>query len=733
MNANRLIYPASTVMLAAALTLGGRAADAQTAPPPAPAGATAPATAIGEVVITAQKRSERVVNVPISIAAFSRTQLEQRNITSNTGLQSITPGLRMDQTGVFAVPTIRGIGTPVTGSGASPTAIYIDGIYQQDAAGDIFDLDNVSSVQILKGPQGTLFGRNSEGGAILVDTLDPTSTPTIRALGSLGSYNERKANVYLGGPLVGDTLLGNIDIYARHNDGYLHNIYTGSRTDGQINTVNINSKILYRPTDRLSFTLKLTHDDMSDASAANYVALVDPATGKGYATANAIPGAIVATSPYTTANDQKPANRVIQSAVSLKSVVDFDWATLTSYTSWIHDNDREVVDQDSSNEVLSEFHWNIDESSYQQEFDLGSHGKGKLDWVTGLYVTHDSSYDPGFYAQGGADSGHIFNLNTGTSTTLDEAGALFADVTYNIVPRLYLTVGGRYSIERKQIAVSNSATSPGENGQQLGHTWHAFTPRAVIRYQLTPTSNVYFSYSQGQKSGLFNTSVKLTAVAPEELTSYEVGFKASSARWHVELAAYHYNYDNLQFQNTIANVGTVTSNAGNAVSYGGEASVAYSVTHDLSLNVGTAYTHADYTSFKTAVIAIPNANDLGDTITPLNESGKEMIRAPRWTVSVGPDWRHDFGFGIIDLSGNYYWSSQVFFQADDAPYFSQKPYGVLDLRLAWSTPSEHYQIAVWGNNVTNTLYLNQASPDAASARLRYAAPSEFGVTISYKN
>jgi iron complex outermembrane recepter protein len=731
MNANRLIYPASSVMIAAALTLGARGADAQTAPAATPA-ATAPPL-VGEVVVTAQKRSERVVNVPISIAAFSGEQLEQRNITSNTGLQNVTPGLRMDQTGVFAVPTIRGVGTPVTGSGASPTAIYVDGIYQQDAAGAIFDLDNVASVQVLKGPQGTLFGRNSEGGAILIDTLDPTPETVIRALASVGSYNERKASLYLGGPISGDTLMGNINIYARHNDGYLKNIVNGSKKDGELNTVNLNAKLLYKPTDRLSFTLKLTHADMADASTANYVALVNPATGRGYATANAIPGAVVATSPYTTANDQKPANRVIQDAASLKSVVDFDWATLTSYTSVVHDSDREAVDQDASNKVLSEFHWRIKETSYQQEFNLGSQGKGKLDWVTGLYLTHDKSYDPGFFAQGGGATGNLFNLNTGTSTAKDDAVAAFGDATYNFLPQWYFTVGARYSIERKSIAISNSATSPQENGQKVSHTWYALTPRAVIRYQITPDSNIYASYSKGQKSGIFNTSVNITAVSPEQLTAFEVGYKGSFERWHVEAAAYHYKYNELQFQNTIANVGTVTSNAGDAKSYGGEGSVTYSITQDLNVSAGAAYTHADYTSFLHAVIATPNPNGLGDLISTQDASGNQMIRAPRWTVSVSPSWRHEFNFGVIDLSGNYYWSSRVFFQADDAPYFSQGPYGVLDLRAAWTPPSGHYQVAIWGNNVTDKKYLNQASPDAASARLRFAAPAQVGITVSFKN
>ena len=154
----RLLYSTSSALLAAVLGLGAGAAEAQTA-----AGPNAGAS-VEEVVVTAQRREERQVNVPISVAVFSPQQLERARVTSSADLQLLTPGLRMDQTGVFTVPTIRGVGTPVTGTAASPTAIYVDGVYQPDPAGNTFDLINVSSIQVLKGPQGTLFGRNSEGG-----------------------------------------------------------------------------------------------------------------------------------------------------------------------------------------------------------------------------------------------------------------------------------------------------------------------------------------------------------------------------------------------------------------------------------------------------------------------------------------------------------------------------------------------------------------------------------------
>jgi len=757
MRSNRLGFSASSIVLGAAIALAGTAALAQPAATPLNdqnVGAGA-GTNVGEVVVTAQKRAERSVNVPISIAAFSGRQLEQRNVVGTTQLQSLTPGLRMDQTGIFVVPTIRGIGTPVTGSGLSPTAIYVDGVYQQDAAGGLFDVNNVSSIQVLKGPQGTLFGRNTEAGAILITTLDPTARPTIRFNADVGSYNERKANLYLSGPIIGDALTGNLAVYTRHNDGYLTNIFTGSKTDGHLNIFSIQGKIRWAPTDRINFILKYAHNDMSDGSAANYVALVDPATGRPFATANYVvppPGAppvMVSDSnhPYTTANDAPPLNRVLQDAVTLKSTFDFGWATLTSYSSGVWDRNTEAVDQDSSNQVLSEFFpWRVVEQYAQQELNLAGHWNNRLDWVTGVYLAYDRSTTRHFYSRSGGPSA-IVARNVGVTTGRDLVAAFFADGNYRVTDNLFIDFGARYSTEKKTQLIFGSVTAPNNNFKPAEQTFNSFTPRASIRYQFTPNSNVYFTYSEGFKSGLFSTLANGTAinVRPESLTAFEAGFKASSSRFNFAVAVFHYTYKDLQFQNTIAGLGSIVSNAGNARSFGGEFSVTYAVNENITLDLSGAYTNARYTSFKHAVISYPctaaiisatvcgNKVDNGDfQNTDVDVTGKTMIRAPEFTMSFGPDWKIPTSVGLFDLSANLYVSSRVYFQADDALYFSQAPYATLNLNATWS-PSPHYTLGVYATNVTDAKIMNQSSPDGASARLRYAAPLQAGITFAYRN
>jgi len=716
----RLLYSTSSALLAAVLGLGAGAAQAQTA-----AGPNAGAS-VEEVVVTAQRREERQVNVPISVAVFSPQQLERARVTSSADLQLLTPGLRMDQTGVFTVPTIRGVGTPVTGTAASPTAIYVDGVYQPDPAGNTFDLINVSSIQVLKGPQGTLFGRNSEGGAILVSTLDPSDTPRARGQIGYGNFNERKAELYVSGPLGLPNLAGNLSLYGRHNDNYLTNIPTGSKKVAPIDIFTVAGKLRWAPTDNARFVLKVQHANISDPSGHNYTAAVDPVTGRGYASANGRPGAIVGRPPFDVSENLLPKNRIIQNSVTLKSVFDLNWATMTSYSSWIQERDRSRVDQDASNVPISEFILGNMETDWQQEINLAHSGEGPLDWVMGLYYADSKAKSPGLFAITSATA----ITNAGAPLTRAKAYAVYGDATYNFAPQWYLTLGGRYSVEDKSVIVLAGGPVANQN-ILLDHTWHAFTPRAVIRYQITPSSNVYASYSKGQKSGLFNTTIRLLPVQPETLSAFEVGYKIQAARWHFETAAFHYDYKNLQFQNTVAGIGSITSNAGTAKSYGGEASLTYQLTDELSGVLSGAYTHARYTSFKAAVIAIPRADDLGNTIVTQDVSGKTMIRAPEWTASASANWRHPMRNGIIELTGNLYYTTRIFYQADNAKIYSQKPYALLNLRAAWSPPSEKYQLAIWGKNVTDVHYMNQASPDAAAARVRYSAPATYGVSVSF--
>jgi len=426
---------------------------------------------------------------------------------------------------------------------------------------------------------------------------------------------------------------------------------------------------------------------------------------------------------------------------------------------FIRDHDTDWVEQDSTNYNLATYHWHVHEQTVQQEFDLNGRIPDRLDWVLGAYFAHDRTLNTGLLV--GCAPVTATCLSLGSSVAKDTNYAVFGDATVHLSHNLYVDLGVRYSIEPKStinLSIPKYAP-PGAifitsfPGVKFENTFYSTTPKFSLRYQFGPRTNLYYTWSVGYKSGTFNTSgFGPPSVKPETLYSNEVGFKTQTSRLHLDTAAYYYNYDNLQFQNSTQINGVVKpvlSSAGDAVIYGAELNLQYLFSDEFSVNGGVNWNHARYTNFKHAIILYPcsAANitlyatqgvkicnglvDNGEYQNPnVDVSGKQMIRAPEWTVSLTPDYRKRTAIGLFEIAANLYYSSRVYFQADDNPLFATGPYTTLDLNASWS-PNEHYRLAVWGTNVTDKKYLNTASPDTVSARIRYAAPAMWGVSLTY--
>jgi iron complex outermembrane receptor protein len=448
---------------------------------------------VQEVVVTAQKRSEKLQNVPVSITALSSATLQSADVTDERSLVRITPALRMDQTGIFTQPTIRGVGSGVTGPGASANvATYVDGFYQPSEIGNDFDLSNVSQVEVLKGPQGTLFGRNATGGAVLVTTKDPSFTLQGDATASYRSFNDARGDIYISGPIT-DNLAANLSVYGRHSDGWKTDIVTGLH-DAPNHTFDIRGKLLYKPTDKIKFLLILQHTDIDDPSAPAYNTY-----GKN-SFANGIPGVVVANGYDNTAMPTPPKNTIEANSIYLKSTIDFDWATLTSYTGYRGENDKEVSQLDRSSLDAFTAQWSQTERTFTQEFNLGG-TEGNLNWVLGAFYDHDKSGYPNFlFITPGDPTPVVSDAEAAFDTT--NAYAVFGDATYEVIQNLYFTGGIRFSDETQDIDYTNTPT-PAESGTG-SHTWTSVNERAILRYQFAPNTNVYASFSTGFKSGAYN-------------------------------------------------------------------------------------------------------------------------------------------------------------------------------------------------------------------------------------
>ena len=673
------------------------------------------ASSVAEVVVTAQKRSEKLVDVPVSMVAVSGGGLAKSGVTGVLGLSQAVPGLRLDLSGSFVEPSIRGVGTEISGSGSNPNVpIYIDGIVRPNPLGNDFNFIDVDSIQVLKGPQGTLFGRNATGGAIVITTKSPSFHPQLEVKAGYGSFNTVRTSVYATGPIAGDMLAGSIAAGYEHSDGWIHNDTTGKLAD-RSDSYTVRGKLEFVPTNWAKFTLTGDIGRVNDPYA--YATTSYHGLSFGAVAPPIGPGVPVITNDTGHINlNGYIAHIQAQEGVELKSEFNLGFATLTSYTGYRWQHGQEFLDIDASPAPIYDAGWHDRAQTFSQEFDLG-HSGGRLDWVAGLYYYNDyEAFDnPGFVASAGGAPYALLWSDNQTS----ESYAVFGDVTYNL-GNWHFTLGGRLSDDSAQSSYTAYAPPPTTLFASPKKTWGSFTPRAVVRYSLTPDSNVYVSFSEGNKAGQFNAqalNVQITPVAPEHLTDFEVGYKISKPRWDLQVSGFHYDYKNLQIQTVRENASFLES-ARRSEMYGFDFNGRFRLTDDLTVTGGGAYTHARYTDFRCPPGAGPTAlcgaleyvpdpvvPHLIDTLTQQNVSGFQMERTPEFSGNIGLDYVHPLFGGSIELNGAYSFQTRVYFDANQGA--TQGAYGVLNLRVAWTDPSRRLTLSLSGQNVTNQSYISQ--------------------------
>ena len=680
-----------------------------------------------EITVTAQKRSERLVDVPISVTVADAAQLENAGIQGFQDLDQIAVGTKINRVGVYIQPSIRGITTQVVGVGQeNNVAVYVDGFYQPSQVGINTDFDNIQSVQVLKGPQGTLFGRNATGGAILIDTLDPSFTPTGKVSVSYGRFNETIGQAYFSDGLT-DTLAFNISAYSKVSDGYIKDI-AGFDSD-PIEDKSARAKLLFKPNDVLRVTGIFEYSKVSDATALDdtYVdrqlaAIIDPTTP-------------IATAPNKTSINFAPISRTETTTGGLKTEYDFGPAKLTSYTRYSHELGFINFDLDGSKLAIFAQQLATRLNSATQEFDLGG-SSTHWDWVTGLFGSYSGAqYFNNIVLVNGAEN--LYSLPS-NSELWTRAAAAFADATYHFDNAISVTGGVRYSWERRTFLFADPDTAVLVD--HATKSWDAVTPRAVVRYEFTPGSNVYASFSKGFKSGTFNTtSADATPVNPENVKAYEVGFKTARGAMEFDTAAYYYDYKDLQVSTlTIVNGNQEQANLSNAAVakiYGLEAQLSVAATQELSLSVAAAYNHARYTSYTNASVFPPEGNILNNSTPAVQDwSGLRIIGAPDWTANVGFQYTHPTAIGAAAIGGNVYFSSEYAPTADDrlnGTYrYEQGGYALVNLNASLA-PDTHWKVWLFSRNLTNRYVKVNDSGNPFGDAVVYAPPRTYGIKVQY--
>jgi iron complex outermembrane receptor protein len=681
-----------------------------------PQDATAPGDE-NEILVTAQRRSERLVDVPISISTVSAENIELAGQDSLMSLNKLVPGIYMSKPVYFLSPTVRGVGSTLSVSNESAVAVYIDGVYQPAQASNVFDLASISGVEVVKGPQGTLFGRNATGGAILVKTLDPSFKVEGKGNVSYGRFDEIRANGYLNVPL-GDKVAANAAVSYRHSRGYLRDAKTGDIVN-EGESFAARGKLLFQPTDNLEIILTAAHTEYSDPTASNYQ------SKDGKNSLSGIPGAgPLAKGRFQVSHDTKDVLKI--NAEEYTSHINFDTGggTLSSITALKIDSLKTTNDIDNTYLPGFRVDFTFKQRTFTQEVNFTSPAGNPFTYVVGAFYYHNKRFYPSFQ----------YNLvEFLDQDNRNESIAGYADGTYEFGD-LAVIAGIRYTTEKRRIfnallphPLTPVAARGSVSREARENSW---SPRLGLRYKLGDRSNVYATFTKGNKSGSFNgTSLTNLGVTPETIDAYEIGYKTAGHRFTFNTAAYLYNYSDIQAATLTITNGVALSNTVNAAKariYGLEVDGTYEFSDAFNLHASFGYTHGEYTSFPNAPGYV--ASGAGYATTPMDASGNPMVRQPRFQASAQANYIVPLGDNSLTFTLSPSYNSRVYF--DFANQLSQGPVFLLDASVELALQNG-LKASIFGRNLTDRVYYRSLGYSTSTISASYDDPITYGIKLSY--
>ena len=665
---------------------------------------------IEEIIVTAQKRAESVQDVPIAITAFSAEGLAARGIDGLGDLAQNTPSLSFGNFPDLKLSPIalRGISASSGSAGQDPAVgIYVDEVFLGSGVGANIDMFDVERVEVLRGPQGTLFGRNTVGGVISMTTRKPTREFEGYVLAGYGNYNAVQLRGAVSGPIIQDKLLARVSAQFDDRDGYIRNDVDGSRGDDQ-HAWSTRAQLLFLPTDNAEFTLAGEYRKVNQRS--KYFETLSYNSDQLLPQLLEMFGLPLNTDPYDRhVNSDLATRETLEAwAVSLNARIDFEDVDFTSITAYReHDYDN-IGDTD-----MSPLRWFYDGDPekvwrFSQELRLASSGDSRLSWIAGLYYYHQRSRNLSFVRLGEDLSEllevPVMDIGSDADMTLNSYAA-YGSLTYKLLPRLDVTLGGRFTYERKKILYSQFdplALLGGQVDNLLGKdNWKAFTPSLNVRYHFNPTAMAYATISRGFKSGGFNDALgdaNGISYDPEYIWNYEIGAKGTwfDNRLRVNVAAFIMEWTDIQISADDPNTlpfDPRTSNAGKAHSRGVELELTAVPLDGLEIGANAAFIDAAY--------------DEGTVPTGANTPGiplADLPRAPETRLGVNAQYTVPLGGMALTLRGDYlYENGSDLLPIEDADA-KVGAVGLLNARVTLAGEEDRWSIALWGKNLTDKTY-----------------------------
>ena len=743
-------------------------------------------TGLGVIVVTAQKREESLQSIPVAISAVAGEALEAGSITSATDLAQITPGLAFNtfQPGQPEI-SIRGIGTKEDGAGASDsTLVMVDGVYIAARSASNVDIFDLERVEILRGPQGTLFGKNSIGGVINYVTRKPDSTFRARLRQTIGNYGQFDTAGLINVPLA-DNLFTKFSFSRRTSDGYddwtiPEQVVEQSRVPGTVERIGGNNQFAWRwqtlwePSDTLDVLLSLDGVDeelgninrqpvgsagpLHDCGCASDPVAVDIALGGADSVRT-----------YLGEDDNGGSREAFGAMFEVNKQLSFGTLTFNAAyrdSDYFFEHDdtglppSPVVDLTGSNgnpnNLLlgdpsigftfdnTDIIWE-DSQQFTGELRLASND-GPFNWVVGVFATSEEvNRAEGILFTALSDASLEPNYAIANMLFDGWAVAGFAQGSYEITPRLTLTTGGRFSYEEKEIVAFNDM--PRSPSLQLvlsqfdpasgSDNWDNFSWKLAVDYDIADDVMLYGTVSTGFKSGGYTGSATTAAGAttpfePEEATNYEVGLKGDFFDRHlrVNLSGFYVDYKDLQvtrfFQPPTSGAGEfITENAANAEILGLEAEFTALLTDNLEIGGFYSYLDATFEDF----FGTPDISGGGDF------SGNVLRQAPEHSAGGHIQYEFDLGGerGYLVANANARYQSLSYTNVDNNPLDVIPEHTVADAWLAWHSNDDRWMVQAWVKNITDEVYRTHVftQPGNRVAFGTFAPPRTYGLTLQF--
>jgi iron complex outermembrane receptor protein len=737
----------STALSAAAVVLGAAA------PAVAQPAATAPANAntVAEIIVTAQKRAENIQDVPVAVTVVGSQTLQDNQVNSAQFLNEVVPSLTFKQgtTNLNSTVAIRGIGTQSFAAGAEPSvSVLVDGVVMGRAGMAFSEFTDVDHIEVLGGPQNTLFGKNAEAGAVLIVTKDPTSTFHADLTGAYFQGDEFKTTALISGPINDRT---NYIVSAVYDEypGNVENLYNNHTVNGY-NNAGIRGKIVSRITEDLKLSFTADYVNENDNCCADIIGPLIPNAQISNIWLPSMPGVHPGRGNLTVDNDTSPATKDRNGGVSAQ----LDWKfgggyAVTSITAWRNWRNVQVRDGDfhgswgghvASMDLQTWDYGSLNYNQYSEELRLASPSGQAVEWLVGGFLWHSTDNEDftrfvnrctastlpadstGFKPCSTAPGVSTFQSNKGPSVYGAEfkSQAIFGQATWKVLPRLRAIGGARftndevsYYLNRNEPVSGVPGISTSFAGSGVNHA-SKWAGKLGLQYDLTSGVMAYATYSRGYKGPAFNVFYNMTAlntapVPPETNDAWEAGVKSElfGRRLVLDVDVFVENIRNFQANTFITVNGGVATNLssfGVVRSEGIEANAIWRATSDLTLSGGYIYDDA-YVAHAHCVPGAPASCARPD--------GSPLPFAPRDKGNVTASWRVPVPESLpfnLRAESTYSYQSWTNYDITQTPLARQPAYGIWNANITASTKDDRYELSFIARNILNQYYTTFITP-----------------------